>query len=161
LWIDTNYVPIANNRDDAIWARMKLIPFKVQIPRSQQDLFLYDKLLLELPSILEWAIQGCLLWQEEGLEDISQISSTTEEHRMEQDSVGQFLLDEYIYEDDEIVSKIELRTAYESWCDDNGIIPVVSMGAKSTWGKELKNHGLKDWNEKGKKYWKGIKKRQY
>ena len=44
-----------------------MIPFTVTIPTEQQDKNLGAKLKKELPGILAWAVEGCKLWQKEGL----------------------------------------------------------------------------------------------
>jgi len=53
--------------DNAIWDRIRLIPFNVTIPPEEQDKNLTEKLEAELPGILAWAVEGCLAWQKEGM----------------------------------------------------------------------------------------------
>jgi putative DNA primase/helicase len=42
-----------------------LLPFRHKPPKI--DKFLIDKFQAELPGIMAWAVEGCLLWQREGL----------------------------------------------------------------------------------------------
>ena len=64
----TNHKPSIRGRDEGIWRRMHMIPFTVTIPDHKKDKkMLKHKLKKEAPGILNWAVQGCLLWQREGL----------------------------------------------------------------------------------------------
>lgn len=66
-WMYGNHKPEIRGTDDAIWSRVRLIPFDVSF-KGREDLDLADKLEAELPGILNWAIQGCLDWQRSGLQ---------------------------------------------------------------------------------------------
>jgi P4 family phage/plasmid primase-like protien len=68
LWLATNHKPTIRGTDNAIWRRIRLIPFNVTIPDAEQDCDLGDKLAAERSGILNWAIQGALAWQRDGLQ---------------------------------------------------------------------------------------------
>jgi putative DNA primase/helicase len=63
LWLAANHRPVIRGTDNAIWDRVRLIPFTVSIPLEERDPGLRAALLAELPGILAWAVAGCLLWQ--------------------------------------------------------------------------------------------------
>ncbi len=65
--IATNRVPRFDKTDTALDNRIRMIPFDVTIPKEEQDKNLYEKLVEEGAGILSWAVEGCLLWQQEGL----------------------------------------------------------------------------------------------
>jgi putative DNA primase/helicase len=65
--ISGNHKPAIRNIDEAIKRRMHLIPFTLTIPPEKRDHMLQSKLLKERDGILAWAVQGCLMWQCEGL----------------------------------------------------------------------------------------------
>ncbi|HEU5313192.1 MAG TPA: phage/plasmid primase, P4 family [Candidatus Udaeobacter sp.] len=67
LWIYGNHPPNVRGNDHGIWRRIKLIPFRVQIPDAEKDPDLPNKLWAERSGILNWAIKGCLEWREHGL----------------------------------------------------------------------------------------------
>lgn len=67
LWMATNHKPVIRGTDTGIWRRIHMIPFTVQIPKEKIDRRLKYKLSAELTGIFRWAVEGCLLWQKEGL----------------------------------------------------------------------------------------------
>src|SRR5206468_6004458 len=67
LWLATNHKPVIKGTDEAVWDRIRLIPFTVRIPEAQQDKHLIEKLKAEEPGIISWAVEGCLAWQRDGL----------------------------------------------------------------------------------------------
>jgi P4 family phage/plasmid primase-like protien len=92
VYIGTNHLPKVKEDDEAIWERIKRIPFTVQIPKAERDLDLDTKLLVELPGILAWAVQGCLAWQKRGrLQEPQPVLDATQEYRAEMDDIGRFL----------------------------------------------------------------------
>ena len=52
--------------DLGIWRRIRMIPFTENF-EGREDAQLTDKLKQELPGILNWAVEGCLQWQRQGL----------------------------------------------------------------------------------------------
>ena len=60
----TNNRPVVTETSNAIWRRLRLIPFDVTIPEARQDKRLTEKLVAEWPGILAWAVQGCIDWQQ-------------------------------------------------------------------------------------------------
>jgi len=67
IWLATNHRPTIQGTDDAIWRRVRLIPFNQQFTGKQRDPKLRQKLEAELSGILAWALRGCLEWQRMGL----------------------------------------------------------------------------------------------
>jgi putative DNA primase/helicase len=90
VWFCANDKPKVKGRDKATWRRIKLIPFDVTIPDDEVDRDLGDKLLKELPGILNWAIEGCLEWKKHGLQEPEKVTKATEAYREETDLVSQF-----------------------------------------------------------------------
>jgi putative DNA primase/helicase len=122
LWLSTNHKPQARGTDNALWNRLKLIPFVVTIPREEQDIELRDKLVHEAPGILAWAVRGCLAWQAGGLAEPDEVAQATQEYRIENDVVGAFLDEvcEIKGDDNYYVKSSVLYDAYVKWCEENG-----------------------------------------
>jgi putative DNA primase/helicase len=86
-----NYKPAITGTDAGIWRRLHLVPFTVAIPPEERDHRLLDKLLLELPGILQWSVAGCIEWQRMGLAPPAAISAALEQYRQEADVLGSFI----------------------------------------------------------------------
>ncbi len=67
IMMATNYKPLIKGTDVGIWRRIHFIPFVVQIAEVDRKENYHEELLEELPGILNWALEGCLKWQKEGL----------------------------------------------------------------------------------------------
>jgi putative DNA primase/helicase len=80
---------------------------------------LLDKLRQELPGILFWAVKGCLLWQQGGLEPPQAVKDATAAYRRAMDVVGRFLDECCTLADSAKVESTALYGAYKTWCDDN------------------------------------------
>ena len=61
ILLTTNNRPETLGSDDGIWRRIREMPFNRQFTEAEQDKELMTTLTQELPGILNWAIEGCLL----------------------------------------------------------------------------------------------------
>ncbi len=116
LWMGTNHKPYIRGTDVGIWRRIHLIPFTVQIPEEKRDKQLRYKLRQELPGILAWAVDGCLLWQREGLRPPASVLAASKEYKTEMDVLSTFL--EECCEDGGEVSAGDLYKAYSTWAKE-------------------------------------------
>lgn len=91
IWMGTNHKPIIRGRDYGIWRRLRIIPFDVKIPPEKVDRKLKYKLRAEYPGILRWAVEGCLLWQREGLAMPPRVEDALAEYKSEMDVLTAFL----------------------------------------------------------------------
>lgn len=131
----TNDRPRIDGGDEAIWARIREVPFRVSF-RGREDKTLIDTLQAELPGILAWAVRGCLLWQKEGLGTAAAIEEATQQYRADEDIIGAFLDQSCDMEGQ--VETATLRDAYENFCRDAGEEPL--SGARL--GRELSHRGI-------------------
>lgn len=153
LWLYGNHKPTIADSTLSIWRRIKQIPFGVTITDIDDDL--QTKLEAELPGILAWAVQGCLMWQKTGLNEPKVVSNATARYRHDQDILGDFLEDRCVIENNAIVPKIDLKTEYQNWCQDNGIDPVT----QKTFKNRLIEKGISDGRsgDGKKRIWRGIR----
>lgn len=122
LMLATNHRPRIKDTKDAIWDRVRLVPWCVRFPDGdpRQDPFLKDKLRAELPGILRWAVEGCRAWQAQGLAAPMAVRAATEEYRSDEDPIGSFV-DECCCTGSGCACTVrELREAYEKWCEEQG-----------------------------------------
>ena len=132
LWMATNHKPIIRGRDLGIWRRMHLLPFTVQISEEQVDKNLKHKLRQELTGILNWAVEGCLKWQREGLEMPSAVLEAVKEYRSEMDVITAFL-DDCTIEGPGEVKAGDLYKEYVGWADENNEYKM----SNTKFGKEI------------------------
>jgi len=81
ILLTTNNRPEIRGSDDGIWRRIREIPFNRQFTEAEQDKELMTILTEELPGILNWAIEGCLLWQANGLSAPASVTASVSEYR--------------------------------------------------------------------------------
>jgi putative DNA primase/helicase len=116
LWLATNHRPEIHGTDDAIWRRIRLIPFTRQFSGANKDAGLREKLEKELPGILAWAVQGCLDWQRHGLNSARIVETATLEYRQESDQVGRFIKESCDLRHDGQTPAKELFDGFVGWC---------------------------------------------
>lgn len=139
LFLTTNHKPVIRGTDNAIWRRIRLVPFEVTIPQEKQDKELPLKLRAELPGILAWAVRGCLRWQKSGLGQPEKVSTATAAYREEMDVIGAFLKDRCAVREDAMAVPGQLYAAYKRWCEDTGERPLT----QSKLGMSLEDRGFR------------------
>lgn len=153
LWLAANNKPEIRGTDNAIWRRVRLIPFSVTIPPEEQDPELPAKLQKEAPGILHWAVQGCLEWQRRGLDPPPEICDATAEYRAEQDAVGRFIAERCTILEQLRVKTGHLYEAYVTWCQRSGETPI----AKRSMGMRLKDdERFRDDRDGAGRWWVGL-----
>lgn len=120
IFLTTNHKPEIRGTDRGIWRRIKLIPFTVTIPTEEVDTKLDEKLKKEFPGILRWAVEGCLKWQRDGLQEPKEVREATEGYREEMDILLHFVNDCCVINPRAKVAAKNLYLSYQRWCDDNG-----------------------------------------
>jgi len=153
LFLATNHKPTVKGTDHAIWRRLKLVPFTVSIPAGQQDKQLLEKLQAEWPGILAWAVEGCLVWQKEGLQEPPEVETATSGYRNEQDVLNRFLEEHCVQFPEAWAAANELYEAYTGWAKNSG----EKMLRKVEFGQHLQERGfLPEKGAKGKRIWRGV-----
>ncbi|MGM1412838.1 phage/plasmid primase, P4 family [Bacillus cereus group sp. BceL300] len=124
VFFTTNHKPVIGGLDEGIWRRVKLIPFNLNLPSHKRDKRLPEKLSLEMPGILNWAIEGCMKWQQGRLKEPKVVAEATGKYKDDMDILAPFL-DEVCYVDERENESItieakELYNVYERWCFNSG-----------------------------------------
>ena len=88
IWVTTNHKPYVSDQSEGAWRRICLIPFLNRVSGDQVDFGLEDRLMSEASGILNWLIQGCLMWQAERLKPSELIQNSSQEYRKESDALG-------------------------------------------------------------------------
>ncbi|PHA82779.1 phage/plasmid primase, P4 family [Bacillus pseudomycoides] len=124
VFFTTNHKPVIGGLDEGIWRRVKLIPFNLNLPAHKRDKRLPEKLSLEMPGILNWAIEGCMKWQKGKLKEPKVVAEATGQYKEDMDILAPFL-DEVCYIDEQENEAIrieakELYNVYDNWCFKSG-----------------------------------------
>jgi putative DNA primase/helicase len=152
ILLTTNNRPEIRGSDDGIWRRIREIPFNRQFTEAEQDKELMAALTQELPGILNWAIEGCLLWQANGLSAPASVTASVSEYRSEMDTVCMFVSDECTVAAHDRVTVGSLYQQYLSWCRSSGKHP----RSKVQFGKALTSQGYEQIRGSTGRYWRGL-----
>jgi putative DNA primase/helicase len=158
IFFVTNHKPQIRNSDLGIWRRIRLIPFNATIRVDEDDKSLPEKLRDEMPGILKWAVEGCLMWQKDGLVAPEEVMNATNEYRDEMDTMSHFVRDFCIVNPLAKASSADLYDAYKEWCDDNGEYTLTKNKFITKLRERMESHGnpITDYRTNTGRYWKGI-----
>ena len=104
----------------------------------EADLLLGEKLLDELPGILNWLLAGSLRWQSQGLLWPDIVRSKKASYRSEQDDLGEFLADCCVLDPGAQTRSSELYEVYTWWTLDAG----QEKLSESVFASKLSERGL-------------------
>ncbi len=115
FWLAFNHRPRIVDSSHGMWRRIRLIEFSRIFTESEVIKDLEAMLVDELPGILNWAIEGCLKWQREGLEVTSAIKASTAEYRVESNGMFEFIEQVCDVGAQFAIPKQALYNAYVEW----------------------------------------------
>lgn len=148
----TNHLPRVAGDDDAIWRRMRVVPFTVVVPEEQRDSRLGEHLELEADAVLGWAVAG---WQDYGhrghrLDEPDSVLVATAAYRVESDAVARFLEERCHLNPHVRVGVTELHQAWQSWQHLDGAEPM----SPKAFGQALDRHGIEPARLSNGKRWR-------
>lgn len=153
LWIGTNEKPKVKGTNLGIWRRVRLIPFLYTFKDEEKDENFFEKFIEpELPGILNWAIEGCLKWQSEGIETPNKVKAAVDDYKTEMDFIQRFLNDCCVIAENCTAKVPELYEIYTKWCRENNEFELSNM--KFT--KKLKEKGFIQDRNTYCRFWKGL-----
>ena len=138
LWLSTNHKPEIRGTDNAIWRRIRLVPWSVTIPSAERDRKLPKKLRQELVGVLAWTVRGCLDWRRDGLGEPEEVRAATAQYRAEQDVLAAFLEERCVVRPEAWVKFADLHGAYATWCEE----AKERAETKRAFGARLKERGF-------------------
>jgi len=149
--------PGLRNVNEALKARIHMVPYNVVVPEEERDKHLSEKLQKEWPGILHRIIQGCLDWQEKGLAPPKAVVDATAEYFETQDTFGNWLRECCIEGANKFAGSLALLASYNAWSTAGYPISLMALQKKlddlgykkgragspkqvsGYWGLELKN----------------------
>ena len=120
LIVAGNHKPGLRSVDEAIRRRLHLIPFTVTIGEQERDPNLAEKLKEEYPGILQWAIDGCLAWQRDGLDPPDIVRDATSQYLAAEDAMGRWVEDRCTLGPSYWTSGAALFADWQEWCQQTG-----------------------------------------
>ena len=131
-WFGTNHMPHTRDFSEALFRRATILQFNRTFAPHEQDPLLKEKLLTELPGILNMTLDAYANALAEGFTQPQSSEAAKKEWRLEADQVAQFVDDTCQRALGEITPIGDVFRAYQSWALENGI------------GKTMSAKGLRD-----------------
>ncbi len=137
IWIICNDRPRVPDSDTGIWRRMREIPFTIKF--TNPDTSIRTKLTnptISGSAVLAWAIEGCLIWQKEGLGQLpQQVAEATQAYRVDMDPIADWREDNIAEDDPSAWTAFKaLFLDYQLWAKKEGIRYPIG---RKTFGSKL------------------------
>jgi putative DNA primase/helicase len=125
LWAMGNHKPVIRQVDEAIRRRVLLVPwlFTPEFPDPELE----ETLTEELPMILRWQIEGCILWQAEGRIAPEIVQRSTAKYLEDQDVLFAWMGEKCDVEPESTQPELQTRTlatrlfgSWKAWSTANG-----------------------------------------
>ena len=148
----TNHMPKVRGTDEAIWRRLRMVPFSVTIPPDERVID-YGQILAERygPAILSWLVKGAVNWYQEGLGESEQVKKATSSYRQREDTFAQFLEEQTTEIRGRTKVKV-LQSLWKSWANEAG----VAVGRTQDFTEWLESHGAEIETYQGAKFARNI-----
>jgi len=116
-------VILTNNKpridlDGGIKRRLHLVPFTRSFEGAAKNVHLKEELLTEAPGILSWMIEGCLAWQQRGLEAPSSVVDYTNEYFEEADDLKSWIEQNCVRDPNRWTSAVDLFSDWRMFCKE-------------------------------------------
>jgi putative DNA primase/helicase len=155
LVLVTNYPPHVPAGDDALWRRLKVLPFTVTVPEEKRVPGLAEKLLSEEGSgILNWAIAGYRDWQLNGLQEPEAVTNAIAQYRSSEDIAQDFLQECFEHDAEQDppwrVARNDVYAEYLKFSKEGNLKPM----SKKKLASELRRLGIG--GDPGDRFWLNI-----
>ncbi len=147
----TNHLPLIRGTDYGIWRRIRLIPFNAQFMSEDKTLEAVD-IPNELSGILNWAIEGYQMLEEEGLQPPEIVLAANKHYQEDMNIVRQFVEDECVLTPDATITNGRLYQSFKTYCETLG--QWVPSHRKLT--QDLSKMGVKSKNANSERFKIGI-----
>lgn len=141
LWVTTNHRPTI--LDDAMWRRLRPIPWLNVPEKSDPDLkaYLFDP-EGGLPGVLAWAVEGAVKYLGSSARDqlgtCTAVDEASSIYRKEQDRIGLFIEEELAESEGNEIAVKKVYSTYKMWCGERGEYPL----SQANFQRRLADRGL-------------------
>jgi P4 family phage/plasmid primase-like protien len=153
LILSGNHKPHLRRVDEAIRARLALVPFTVLIPPDERDKHLADKLKSEWPAILQWMIDGCLEWQAEGLNPPEAVRNATAAYLDEEDAFAVWLEECCTSDPAARERSSDLYSSWKAWADKAG----EPTGSQKAFSQTMIGRRFEQYHDRTSRGFKGLR----
>jgi putative DNA primase/helicase len=116
----TNHLPKVSGDDPAIWRRIRVVPFAVEIPNAEQDGKLDEHLALAADAILTWWVDGYRQYLDNGLDEPATVLTATTTYQRDSDAVARFMDECCCLSPAVKATTTQLFDAWEKWRTADG-----------------------------------------
>lgn len=128
-WFGTNHMPHTRDFSEALFRRATILKFERTFAPHEQDPLLKEKLLTELPGILNLALSAYARALRSGFTAPASSEDAKRDWRLEADQVAMFVDDACERDPHFSTPTGEVFNAYKAWASNNGISKTVSLRA--------------------------------
>jgi len=159
LIFSANELPRSKDQSDAWYRRLEIVTFPNTFSKDDPDfdLYLEDKLIKELPGILNWAVTGLKRLKMQGNFTQSEaIQEAKRQYEVDNDNVAAFLEDETEFPVDNLEVAKEVYEMYKHYCETSNL----KAKSRRQFTSRLKNFGFEvkvEWIKgKSQRCYKGM-----
>lgn len=149
MFMGTNFRPVLDANDGAIWRRVKPIEFPNSFfqdnqPTANREKNLAERIIAtELPGVLNWVLEGVLAYRAIGLKDPDQMIAAVKDYREDSDPVLSFLTEAenegmIIIGEEQRVLSTEIYKIFVEWSRSNGVTHVLG---RNKFGQRMEDLG--------------------
>lgn len=158
MWFFFNHLPNINDETEGWWRRIRYIHFEYTVPEDKIDKNLLKKLEKEASGILNWLIEGCLMYQAEGLGDVpAKVVRATKEQKENNDPLDLFIQDVCEIGEDFTQAPAEFYPIYAQWARKQELKPWEIIDSKDFGQRMKKKFVYKQDKKDGKRYYYGVR----
>lgn len=115
-----NYKPRLRGGDAALARRFVLVPFRAKFEGAQRDPDMLAKLRAEGPAILQWMIDGAIMWRIAGLQIPPQVSAASADYMSDNDDVAVWISECCHRQADSRTKAADLYESFTHWIKSRG-----------------------------------------
>jgi putative DNA primase/helicase len=145
-WFGTNHMPHTRDFSDGIYRRAVILPFNRKFEEREQDKQLADKLLTELPGVLNLALEYYAGALRNGFTLPPSTLDAREEWRREADQVRTFVAECCTPDPAGDMALSDLHHHFDLWARKSGVRHAAGIVA---FGKRLRGQGYRTWHNDG------------
>ena len=154
-WLFINHKPQVEDDSHGFWRRVRLVPFERTFAEKEQNQNLLSELKEEVSGILNWLIDGCLLWQKEGLRPIPEkVNMATQAYQADNDVLADFIFSRCKLSENYMTKSRSLYSEYVEWAGEEGI-QRADIISSTAFGRRMGDKFPSD-RRKDAIYYKGV-----